>query len=238
MSKLKKLYYDPKTGYSGVAELIKRSGKSKKEVKEFLESQNVYSLHKPIKTKFQRRRVYVDHIDQQWQADLVDMKSLKSHNKNYNYILMVIDCFSKYGWAVALKKKTGDEVLNGFKKIFKTRKPLKLQTDKGTEFINKQTQNYFKKIGIKFFTTENETKAQIVERWNRTTKEKMYKYFTAYNTKTWIDILQDLIFNYNNSYHSSIKMTPTEALKNEDIVRKNLYPTTTKPVVSKSWYRV
>ena len=223
-------YYNPKTGYSGVQDLVRKTGKSKKEVEEFLQKQDVYSLHKPIVRKFQRRKVYVDFIDQQWQADLVDLRNLKQHNKGFGYILMVIDCFSKYGWAVPLKKKTGEEVLNAFKKIFKERKCEKLQTDKGTEFINKQTQEYFKKEGINFFTTENETKAQIVERWNRTIKDKMFKYFTANNTKKWIDVLPDLIYNYNNSFHSSIKITPTEASlkKNEKQVKENLYPTKEK----------
>ena len=101
-----KIYYDPKTGYSGVQNLMRKTGKTKKEVEEFLQKQDVYSLHKPIVRKFERRRVYVDFIDQQWQADLVDMKNIKYHNGHFTFILMVIDCFSKYGWAVPIKKKT------------------------------------------------------------------------------------------------------------------------------------
>ena len=220
------MYYDPKRGYSGVNQLVKKTRYSKKKVEEFLAKQRVYTLHKPIRHRFKTRRVLVSNIDDQWQADLVDMQKLRKYNKNYNYILTVIDIFSKFAWAIPIKKKTGEEILKAFNIIFKYRRPMKIHTDKGLEFINKPTQNLFQKLGIHWFTTENETKAQVVERFNRTLKSKMYKYFTANNTKTWIDIIHDLIFNYNNSYHRSIKMTPVEASleKNSKSVYDSLFP--------------
>ena len=220
------MYYDPKRGYSGVNRLVKKTRYSKKKVEEFLAKQRVYTLHKPIRHRFKTRRVLVSNIDDQWQADLVDMQKLSKYNKNYNYILTVIDIFSKFAWAIPIKKKTGEEILKAFNIIFKYRRPMKIHTDKGLEFINKPTQNLFQKLGIHWFTTENETKAQVVERFNRTLKSKMYKYFTANNTKTWIDIIHDLIFNYNNSYHRSIKMTPVEASleKNSKSVYDSLFP--------------
>ena len=220
------MYYDPKRGYSGVNQLVKKTRYSKKKVEEFLAKQRVYTLHKPIRHRFKTRRVLVSNIDDQWQADLVDMQKLRKYNKNYNYILTVIDIFSKFAWAIPIKKKTGEEILKAFNIIFKYRRPKKIHTDKGLEFINKPTQNLFQKLGIHWFTTENETKAQVVERFNRTLKSKMYKYFTANNTKTWIDIIHDLIFNYNNSYHRSIKMTPVEASleKNSKSVYDSLFP--------------
>ena len=220
------MYYDPKRGYSGVNQLVKKTRYSKKKVEEFLAKQRVYTLHKPIRHRFKTRRVLVSNIDDQWQADLVDMQKLSKYNKNYNYILTVTDIFSKFAWAIPIKKKTGEEILKAFNIIFKYRRPMKIHTDKGLEFINKPTQNLFQKLGIHWFTTENETKAQVVERFNRTLKSKMYKYFTANNTKTWIDIIHDLIFNYNNSYHRSIKMTPVEASleKNSKSVYDSLFP--------------
>ena len=162
-------------------------------------------------------------LDHQWQADLADMRSLNQYNDNYNYILTVIDVLSKYAWAVPIKRKTGDYVVEAFKSIFKERVPKMLQTDHGTEFINKKTQDLFKSHNIEWFETYNETKAQIVERFNRTLKDRMYKYFTANNTKRWIDVLPDLIHNYNNSYHRSIKMTPVQATENPGKAWDNLY---------------
>ncbi len=99
-----------------------------------------------------------------------------------------------------------------FENIFKTEKrvPQQIQTADGNKFINKQTQALFKSHDIHWFSTRNETKAQICERFNRTLKGKMWKYFTAVDTIQWRPILQDLITNYNNSHHRSIKMTPEE----------------------------
>lgn len=154
----------------------------------------------------------------------------KNKDQGKNYILTVIDIFSKYAWAVPIQKKTGDEVKKSFEQIFKERIPSKIQTDKGLEFINKPTQELFKKHGIQWFSTENETKAQVVERFNRTLKSKMWKYFTYKKSKKWVHILQDLIHNYNNSFHRSIKMTPHQgSLKqNSKRVYDNLFPQTIK----------
>lgn len=104
--------------------------------------------------------------------------------------------------------------------------PEKLQTDKGTEFINKRTQTLFEKLSIHWFTTENvEIKCSVIERWNRSLKTRMWKYFTANDTHRWIDVLDKLVENYNRSYHRSIKMTPVEASEeeNEGMVYRNLY---------------
>jgi transposase InsO family protein len=223
---LNEIYHNPKTGYVGISELVRKSGLTQNEVKHWLESQRTYTLHKPIRHRFNKRRVKVSKIDDQWQADLVDMQAYKDQGKNY--ILTIIDIFSKYAWAIPIKKKTSEEVKASFMKVFRERRPMKLQTDLGLEFLNKPTQDLFKKHGIQWFSTQNETKAQVVERFNRTLKTRMWKYFTETKTKNWVDILQDLIHNYNNSYHRSIKMTPHEASleKNSKKVYNNLFPQT------------
>ena len=123
-----------------------------------------------------------------------------------------------------LKSKTGQEVASAFAEIFKLgRIPLRMQTDDGREFRNTNVQDLFRRIGIHWFSTKNEGKAQTVERFNRTLKGRMYKYFSAKNTRRWVDVLDKLVKNYNTSYHTSIKMTPTEALDREGEVRNNLY---------------
>ncbi|UYV67413.1 hypothetical protein LAZ67_5000502 [Cordylochernes scorpioides] len=220
---LEEIYYNPETGYTGINDLIRKSGKSQKEVREFLHKQDVYTRHKPIIRKFERRRVYVSGIDDQWQADLVDMQN--NIDRGSKYILTVIDIFSKYAWAVPIKYKSGNEIVEAFSLIFKERLPDKIQTDKGKEFINKNVQNLFKKYKIKFITTESEMKAQVVERFNGTLRGRMEKYFKANKTKKWFNVLGLLIKNYNSSYHRSIKMTPIEASKkeNESKVYRNLF---------------
>jgi transposase InsO family protein len=222
---LNKLYYDPKIGYSGINDLVRKSGLKQKKVKEFLDTVDTYTLHKPIRKKFQTRRVYVKGIDKQWQADLVEMREFSNENDGYNYLLTVIDCFSKYAWAIPIKNKTAEEIIKSFDNIFKERKPSKLQTDKGKEFINKKVQNFLKTNDVVWFSTNSEFKASIVERFNRTLKTKMWKYFTQVGNRKWINVLDDLVYNYNNTYHTSIKMTPIKGSKkeNESVVYKNLY---------------
>ena len=87
-----------------------------------------------------------------------------------------------------------------------------------------------KELGVELYSTENEEKSSVAERWNRTMKEKMFKYFTANNTNKYIDVLDDFVERYNNTRHSSIKMTPVEASRKEKEVRvyRNLYPDFTR----------
>ncbi len=232
-NKLRDIYYNPKTGYSGVNDLVRKSGLTKSKVKEFLEQQDVYTRHKNIRKRFPTRRVIVGGIDDQFQADLVEMIPYAKENNNYKYMLTCIDCFSKYAWAIPMKNKTADETIKAFDIIFSeaaapgcARKPRKLQTDHGKEYTNKKLQYYLNKLNIHWFATNSEFKASIVERFNRTLKSLMWKYFTDMGNKRWIDVIPDLVSNYNHRKHSSIGMTPAEASKkeNESVVRMNLYP--------------
>ena len=91
-------------------------------------------LHKPIKRKFKKRRVLVNGIDRTWAADLVDMQAFSKFNQGVQYLLAVIDIFSKYGWLIPLKDKTGKTVASALKSIFKERKPEKMWVDNGKEF--------------------------------------------------------------------------------------------------------
>lgn len=178
-------------------------------------------LHRPVQRKFKKRRVHVNGIDEIWAADLVDMQAYSKYNRGVKYLLAVIDIFSKYGWLVPLKDKTGKSVAKALMKIFAKRKPTKMWVDKGKEFYNKDVQGL-----VELYSTENEEKSSVVERWNRTMKEKMFKYFTTNSTNVYIDVIDELVEQYNHTKHSSIKMLPVEASKkeNEVVVWRNLYP--------------
>ena len=183
-------------------------------------------LHKPVKRKFPKRKVFVKGIDDTWAADLVEMSSLREWNEGVRYLLMVIDVFSKFGWIRTLKNKRGDTVAEAFKSIFKEgRKPKKLWVDKGKEFWNKEVKAVMDENGVERYSTENEEKSAVVERWNRTIKERMWKMFSARNDTTYIDKLKEILASYNNKKHSSIGMTPVQASKkeNERKVYANLY---------------
>ena len=128
-------------------------------------------LHKPITRKFTKRRAFVKGVDEIWAADLVDMQRFSDWNKEIKHLLMVIDVFSKFGWIGPLKKRKGETVASAFEKIFKSgRQPRFLWVDKGKEFYNKNVNQLLSRENIKLYSTENEEKSSVAERFNRTFK--------------------------------------------------------------------
>jgi len=104
----------------------------------------------------------------------------------------VIDVFSKYFWMLPLKDKTGVSVANALKEIFKQRKPEKLRTDKGKEFYNK----HVNMLGVELYSTENEEKLSVAERWNRTMNKKNIQVFHGKTIPTKIlTFLTSLLIN-------------------------------------------
>ena len=158
----------------------------------------------------------------------MDISSLARLKKGYKFLLTCIDVFSKFAWVVPLNKnKSGETLVNGFQSILDFgRSTEKLQTDKGTEFLSRNFQSLLKENSIHFLTTNSELKASVVERFNRTLKTRMWKYFTAKNTRAYIDILQDIdiVYGYINSYHQSIGQAPASvSLLNVAQVRRKLH---------------
>lgn len=202
--------------YGGVNSLydsVKKYGVTKTQVQNWLSTQDSYTLHKQIKRKFVRNKTWVPHQMFQFQADLADMRSLEKSNYGYKYILTVIDVLSRYGWGIAIKSKKPSEIVKSFRKIFAEQKPLYLQTDRGKEFVNNIVKDYLNKNGVSFFTTRNQTtKCALVERFNRTLKNKIFRLMTSKNTKRWITELPEIVISYNNSIHRSIKTTPKKAI--------------------------
>lgn len=213
---LEESYYDPSNpvSFSGAQNLIKKFKNKidKKDVLNWLHSQDPYTKHYPTRRRFQRLHYDVSNIDNVWEADLADLRSLKSYNSGYSYLLVVIDVLSKYAWVEPLKDKSAPVVLQGFKKILARsggRVPGMIQTDKGKEFIADTVQKYFSSKGIDFRVARNpDIKAAIVERFNRTLKERMWRYFTYKKTHKYIDVLQKIVNAYNHTRHSSIRMEP------------------------------
>ena len=136
-------------------------------------------------------------------------------------MLNVIDVYSKYAWSIPLKNKTGKSVLEAFKQIVESsgRKADHIWVDEGKEFYNKYMDEWIKENDIIRYSTHGEHKSAVVERFNRTLKTVMWKRFTAENTRNWIDMLDRLLFQYNNKKHSTIKMTPVEASHKEVIYK-------------------
>jgi len=223
-SKLESVYYDPRIAgsFGGVRPLARESGVSERDVRNWMMSQDTYTLHKPPRRRFRRRKTLTMGIDDLWQADLVDLTSLMRQNDGYKFILTVIDVFSKFAWVSPLKNKSAEMVTESFRSVISLRKPNFLQTDKGTEFLNSAFQRLLEENKIKFYTSQNEDiKCAVVERFNRTLKSRMFRYFTYKNTSRYTDVLQDLVRAYNHSVHSTIKTAPASVnLENESEIRE------------------
>ncbi|XP_053210216.1 uncharacterized protein LOC128394006 [Panonychus citri] len=229
---LKRLYYNvEKTGslssvnklYIAAKELIPEI--TINHVKNWLKTQLTYTLHKQARKKFKRNKIVVCAIDEQWEADLVEMQEFSRQNKGLRYILTIIDCFSKYAWAIPVHAKTGIAVTEIFRKLFKNRKPESLRTDKGKEFLNSSFKTLLDNESIRHYSTKNSNiKCAIVERFNRTLKGKMFKYFTFKGTRKYTDVLPKLVESYNADFHRSIKMAPNSVTNsNSNDVFRNLY---------------
>ena len=224
--KYKKAYYDPRNpgSFGGAAALRNAVGGTLSDAKKWLQTQDTYTLHRPIRKRFPRNRIRVAGIDDQWEADLIDTQSVQAENKSHKYILTVIDSLSKFAWAVPLKDKSGDTMVSAFKTIFKTRHPRKLRTDRGKEFLCHKLQQLLKQKGIIFFTSNNETKAAIVERFNRTLRAKLWRYFTASKSYRYLDVLPDILHSYNNAVHSAIGTAPAKVnVYNAETIWRKLY---------------
>ena len=223
----KKLYFDPSlpSSFGGINKLKKKTDKTKQSVKHWLRHQDAYTLHKPIRLRFPRRRTIVSGIREQFQCDLIDTQKLKRENDGYSYILTCIDVFSKKAFVRAIKNKTSTQVIPALESIFAISKPRRLQTDKGGEFLSRAVQRYLQDEGIKHFTSQNETiKASIVERFQRTFQEKLWRFFTKTNSFRYLEVLEKLEKAYNESYHRSIKRRPIDVnIKNQEEVWQDLY---------------
>ena len=187
-------------------------------------------LHKPIIRKFEKRKVYSTFKDNIWGVDLADMQLLSKYNKGIRFLLCVIDIFSKYAWVVPLKDKKGISIVKAFRSILKQsnskRKPNKIWVDKGSEFYNAYFKKWLRDNNIVMYSTHNEGKSVVAERFIRTLKGKIFKYMTSISKNVYIDKLDDIVDEYNNTYHTAIKMKPID-------VKDNTYINTSKELIIK-----
>lgn len=228
--RIKKLYTTvTKPGSFTSSESFKNHNKQfrRNEIQKALSQLESHSIHKKIKRKFIRSKTFVPSIDDTWQIDLIDVSKLKNkkYQQYYNFIFTCIDCFSKKAWAVPIPNKFATSTTKALDKIIKSskRKPKRIYSDEGKEFLG-SFRNYLEENKIQQLFTKSIHKASIVERFNRTFKEKLYRIFTEKKSTKYINIIDDVLKSYNNSYHRSIKSTPNSVnSKNSKIIFKNLY---------------
>ena len=135
-------------------------------------------------------------------ADLADMQLLSKYNKGIRFLLCVIDIFSKYAWVVPLKDKKGISIVKAFQSILKqsNKKPNKIWVDKGSEFYNAYFKKWLRDNDLVMYSTHNEGKSVVAERFIRTIKSKIYKYMTSISKNVYVNKLDDIVNEYNNTY--------------------------------------
>ncbi|MCS5550871.1 MAG: transposase family protein [Gammaproteobacteria bacterium] len=214
---LSSIYYDLKKpgSFQGVGKLyraVRERGYTRKNIEDWLVEQDIYTTTKEINNRrFPRTKVLVNGLDELWDADLIDLQSLSEENDGVNYLLVAIDIFSRYLSIRPLKSKHARNVIDAFNSIFSTsRKPLKyIRTDGGSEFTNKAMENYLaNERKLVHIVTNNETQANYAERVIKTVKSKLYRYIVHNQTTRYVDVIQDLVRGYNDTYHRSIKRSP------------------------------
>ena len=199
-------------------------------IEKFLRHNFVHSVHRRIlKKKFPRRRVISRFPFENFMGDLIEYPHYKYQNKGYKYILILIDCFTKMIYVRPMKQKSKEWTADAFESIFKDFDtfPINLITDGGLEFFNGDVQKVFRSYDINHFAYKTRTKwkASIVERAIRTIKSRLEKIFYKQKNNRWIDVLDSVIQNYNQTPHSAHNLPPQEVNdENRDIVYKRMYP--------------
>ena len=217
------------------------SKQDKIKTKQPLLAKEVFS---PQITKFKRRRIIALYKDETWSADLIDKSSLSKYNNNNNFILTVIDIFTKYAWTIPLKNKSGLSMTNGFKIVLsehpqggsEPRKPEKLWVDRGSEFYNKTLKSLLKEYETKLYSIYSDLKAVFIERFNGTFLHIINKSMFINGDGNWVNILNDAVITYNKNIHSTNKMTPVDASNNPDKVKYTFSFKNIKPKLNVGYY--
>ena len=219
---LRDLYYNPETGFQSAEKLYQKAKEeginvSRKIVKEWLTTQDTYTKFKPIIKKHKYAKTFVKDLGDQLQMDLVDLIKYNKENKGYYWILTGIEILSRYAFAIPVYRKDKENMTEGVARMltkYKTRflrYPKLIQFDEGKEFYNVGVKSLLRDAyNIKYFSTYSSKKAAIVERFNRTLKTIMWKYFDANNTHEWLDVLDSLVKNYNSNINRGIGMKPMD----------------------------
>ena len=222
--KIKAEYYDPKTGFVSAKKIyqkLKAKGEKVKlkDVERVLGNQSVAQMFKPLPNKYKQksfRPITAPSIKFQYQVDLLDVRKFKTFNNMTQYLMNCVDVYSRYAMSVPMKNKTKGECLRAFKVIVdKLGAPTNLNTDLEKGMMGPLFQKYLAEKNITHFKNDPELKRNnsIVERFNRTLRERLAKYFLRYDTRKYLDELDNFIENYNTTRHTTTKEMPAEIWK-------------------------
>jgi hypothetical protein len=218
---LHKLYYDIDSGYIGAVPLFKKAQLVDKSIKQsdinkWYYKQGINQIHH--KSNKKGDLPIFSSIGDSYQIDLAFLPKYKSVNKGYEVILTCININTRKAFAYKSKRKDSDSILALIKQFVDDSNAKTITSDNGSEFINSKVQDYFKNNNIVHHLAEPEDHNLMgkIERFNRTLKEKLDKIFTSIEEPIWFDILDKVITNYNNTYHSVIKQSPNRVTKADE----------------------
>ena len=140
------------------------------------------------------------------------MQLISKYNKGIRYLLCAIDLFSKYAWVVPLKDNKGVSIVNAFQKILDSskRKPNKIWVVQGSEFCNNLFKKFLKENNIEMYSTFNGWKSAVAEKFIKTLKNKIFKHMGVVSKSIYFDVSDDIVDNYNNTFHRIIGMKPID----------------------------
>lgn len=225
---LHRLFYDisEPTAFSGSVLNLAKSLRQRLDIsqKQAVELTQRWLEAQPAYTQFRRaiyryrtvKTIVPPAVNYQWQLDLMDMHKYQDLNDGYRYILVAIDCLSRYAWIRALRNKRSEVVANTFRNILTTEtKPQVVHSDAGLEFRGAPFQQLLRDNNIRFFTSHSNFKAAIAERFIRTLKERLVRFFRARNGTRWYDSLAEFQTAYNESPHRALMgLTPKQVVAN------------------------
>jgi hypothetical protein len=227
---LEKIYYNPSIGFTDLNKFYDLVKKNKlnytyKQISDWYNSQNVNEVYKQhtIKPKYQSI-IAVGNKVGTLQMDLLDIKRFKKYNMGVKYLLNIIDVYSRYLWCYPIKSKKPDEIKPYIQKLLKYLSSrddydhLYFTMDSGSEFKS-SVKKLFDEYDVKLYIIDPDTLnskriMSIVERVNRTLWNKLKKYMFSNDTLKYIDVLDQLVYNYNHTTHSTTKQQPYNIMNN------------------------
>lgn len=239
---LRALFYDPATGLASASALFKRAKEAGlkvtlKQVKEFVKAQEVAQTFVRRKVKAHYPLV-ANHPFVRIQMDLADVSNLSRWNKGIKFIFLAIDVYTRYVLsAIPLRSKGNAEVFSAFQQMVEQVQerigfaPAQVDSDQEASFMSLNMKAYCKKhlITQKFLPVADYKGTAVVDRLIRSVRELMNRYMVAYNTKTYLDALPQLIDNINSRVNQGIRTAPNKAIvdpdfqnKREELIRKQI----------------
>ena len=233
-NEIRRAYYDldSPAAYGGVDKVLKQVRRkikdtNRRDVINYLQHERTYTLHKPSRKRYKRLKTIPTGLNSHWQCDLCIFDKIKAKNDGYPYLLVCIDVLSRKIYVSPSKSKSSLDMIDAFEKIWKKARllPNKLYSDQGLEFQARKMIDYFtaKQI-IKHVMYSPDLHAGVVERANRTIKERLYKYFTQNSTTRRVDVIDKIVEAINNSTNRTLSLAPNDVtINNAPIILESIY---------------